>query len=148
MVLLMVIFQQRSVSMNVEDLVQVHPAAPAQNLDVISACVKACYACSESCTLCADACLGEKEIEMLRRCIRLNLDCAAICAVTGQLVARQTEAVTEVLRKQLESCITACRICREECQRHANEHGHCRLCAQSCQACEKACIDLLGVLQR
>lgn len=134
--------------MNVEDLVQVHPAAPSQNLDVISACVKACYACSESCTLCADACLGEKEIEMLRRCIRLNLDCAAICEVTGQLVARQTEAVTEVLRKQVESCITACRVCREECQQHANEHGHCRLCAQSCQACEKACIDLLGVLQR
>ncbi|MFO1431798.1 MAG: four-helix bundle copper-binding protein [Candidatus Competibacteraceae bacterium] len=134
--------------MNVEDLVQVHPAAPAQNLDVISACVKACYACSESCTLCADACLGETQLEMLRRCARLTLDCAAICAVTGQVVARQTETVAEVLRKQLESCITACRVCREECQRHANEHGHCRLCAQSCQFCEKACIDLLGVLQR
>jgi hypothetical protein len=40
---------------------------------------------------CADACLGEQDVQMLVCCIRLNLDCADVCATTGRLLARQVE---------------------------------------------------------
>lgn len=131
--------------MNVEDFLQTHPRKPS-NSDVIAACVKACYGCSESCTLCADACLGEDQLERLRRCIRLNLDCAAVCAATGEIVARQTEPDRSLLRAQLEACAAACRICGEECDRHADLHQHCRLCAESCRLCAQACNDLIASL--
>lgn len=132
--------------MNVDDMLKTHPLKVTRHLDAIVACVKACYACSEACTLCADACLGEKQIDPLRRCIRMDLDCAAVCAATGPLVARQTETDTSLLRKQLEACAVACRVCGDECEKHAGHHEHCRLCAQSCRACETACNDLLASL--
>src|SRR5688572_32796684 len=53
-------------------------------------CIEACYDCSESCTQCADDCLGEESVQELTTCIRLNLDCADICATTGRVVSRRT----------------------------------------------------------
>jgi hypothetical protein len=131
--------------MNVNHFLETHPQRPSQ-LGAVTSCVKACYGCSEACTLCADACLAEEAIAQLRRCIRMCLDCAAICEVTGRVVARQTETDTNLLRRQLESCATACNICAQECEQHSGMHEHCRLCAQSCRACEKACQELLAVL--
>ena len=115
-------------------------------MDPLVACIKACFACAESCTLCADACLAEEQIDRLRRCIRLNLDCAAICAATGEVVARQTGMDRELTRQQLESCVTACRVCGDECAPHASMHEHCRLCTASCRACAQACNALLAAL--
>ena len=131
--------------MNVNDFLKTHPNQPA-NMDAVVACVKACYACADSCTMCADACLAEDQVERLRRCIRTDLDCAAICAVTGEIVARLTEPDTGLLRAQLQACATACRVCAEDCEQHAGMHEHCQLCAQSCRACEQACNDLLAAI--
>jgi hypothetical protein len=39
----------------------------------------------------------------------------------------------------LDVCAFACRICGEECQRHARMHEHCRICAEVCQSCVNAC---------
>ena len=63
-----------------------------------------------------------------------------------QIAARQTETDRDLLRAQLQACATACRICAEECQRHAGKHEHCRLCAESCRLCERACNDLIAAL--
>lgn len=132
--------------MNVDDFLQAHPQPPTRLMDPLVACIKACFACAESCTLCADACLAEEQLDRLRRCIRLNLDCAAICAATGEVVARQTSMDRELTRQQLESCVTACRVCGDECELHASMHDHCRLCMESCRACTQACNALLAAL--
>jgi hypothetical protein len=39
----------------------------------------------------------------------------------------------------LDACMTPCRVCGEECQRHASTHEHCRVYAESCRGCETAC---------
>jgi hypothetical protein len=131
--------------MNVEDFLQTHPNPPG-NLDVIAGCVKACFGCAESCTMCADACLSEEQIIELRRCIRLNLDCAAVCIATGEIAARQTDPDRRVLSAQLHACIAACEVCGQECRRHASHHDHCKLCAESCQLCAEACQRLVEAL--
>jgi hypothetical protein len=51
-----------------------------------------------------------------------------------------------VLRASVEACATACRVCGDECDRHASHHEHCRLCAESCRRCEEACRALLAAL--
>lgn len=124
--------------MNVENFLAVHPRGSGGG-DVIAACVKACFGCAESCLLCADACLGEEQVDGLRRCIRLDLDCAEICAATGAVIARLTEPDPGLARAQLQACIAACRACAAECERHAGHHEHCRLCAESCRLCLAAC---------
>lgn len=109
----------------------------------LAACIEACAGCAQACSACADACLGEAQLGELRRCIRLNLDCADICDATGRVLLRQVEPNGSLQRAQLEACALACATCAEECQRHARHHEHCRVCAEACRECETQCHELL-----
>src|SRR6478735_1697617 len=80
--------------------------------------------------------------EVLIRCIRLDLDCADICNITGRIMTRRTGSDDEVMRRMLSVCAAACRLCAEECQQHASMHEHCRICADSCRRCMEACQEL------
>jgi uncharacterized membrane protein len=129
----------------VHEMLQTHPA-PAADVQILVRCIEDCFACAESCTACADACLAEDQVGDLRRCIRLNLDCADVCIATGNVLTRQTEPATSVIRTLLEACAAACRACGDECERHAEHHEHCRICADACRRCEQACEDALSSL--
>ena len=120
---------------------------PEVDLDVLARCVTACFDCAQACTTCADACLGERDperLEHMARCIRLDLHCADICLTTGRLLSRQE--APELARAIVETCALACRLCGEECERHAPHMDHCRVCAEACRACEAACRDVLAAL--
>jgi hypothetical protein len=107
---------------------------------VLVECVDACASCGMACTSCADACDGEKErLEELRRCVRLSLDCAAICFATASVLSRQLLPDENVFRLQAEACEVACAACAAECARYAEMHEHCRLCAETCRRCEEQC---------
>ena len=83
----------------------------------------------------------------LTQCIRLNLDCADICAATGAMASRRTGSNIAVLKAVITACAEACRACAEECSRHAEMHEHCRICAEACRSCEQACRDALLQMQ-
>jgi hypothetical protein len=89
---------------------------------------------------------ADRAIADLRQCIRLNMDCADVCVATATLANRRTGSDEEVIRKMLDACVTACRICGAECGRHAGMHEHCRICSDACRRCEAACRDALGTL--
>ena len=76
----------------------------------------------------------------------MNLDCADTCDATRRVLTRQTAFEPRLVRALLEACVEACRICAEDCERHAQEMGmeHCRLCAEACRRCEQACKELLS----
>lgn len=112
----------------------------------LTACIQACFECSQACTACADACLSEDMVAELTKCIRTNLDCADVCATTGAVLSRHTGYDANVTRAVLEACAQACAACGDECERHAGMHEHCRVCADSCRRCERACRDLLAAL--
>lgn len=112
----------------------------------LAECIDACFECAQTCTACADACLAEDMVADLRQCIRLNLDCADLCVVTGRVLSRQTGTNAETVRALLEACRAACKGCGDECASHADMHEHCRVCAEACRRCEQACADLLATL--
>jgi hypothetical protein len=128
---------------HVQQMLSTHPRPQQVDMAALTECIQACYDCAQTCTACADACLGEDTVQQLVRCIRLNLDCFDACVTTGNQLSRQTEPEWSLLRKQLEACAEACRVCAEECGRHAQHHEHCRVCADSCRRCEEACNRLL-----
>lgn len=130
--------------MTIAEMIGRHPQPANVDRDALTHCIEDCMRCAGSCTSCADACLGEETVAELVRCIRLNLDCADLCEATGRVLTRQTAADTTVLRGALEACAVACRACGAECERHAEHHEHCRLCADACRRCEQACNDLLS----
>jgi hypothetical protein len=125
-------------------MLEAHPRSTIADLDVLVRCIEACLDCAATCTSCADADIGETDLPELVRCARLCLDCADVCDATGRVVTRQTDGDLGVVRAAVEACVVACRASREECERHAAHHEHCRICAEVCGRCEQACDDLLA----
>ena len=112
----------------------------AATIDALSDCVQACNADNA-----AD--LSEPNLADMVTCIRLCLDCTDICAATVGVIGRLTGNSLSVSRPLLEACAAICRSCGDECERHAPRHVHCRICAEACRRCERACQDLLDVLK-
>lgn len=131
---------------HLSEMLRTHPRASSTSVERLTECLEACNDCAQSCTSCADACLGEQSGRDLVRCTRLNLDCADVCKTTAGILTRLTEPDVRLVRKQLDACLEACRVCAEECERHAQMHEHCRLCAEACRLCERACETLLQSL--
>jgi hypothetical protein len=130
--------------MHTSQMVSTNPTPPVLRTEHLVDCIEACFDCAQACSACADACLGEDDIAMLRRCIRLNEDCAGVCLTTGQMLSRQQHSETRLMRSQLETCLLACQLCGDECARHASHHEHCRICEEACRTCAKACRDALS----
>jgi hypothetical protein len=129
-----------------EQMLSSSPNRTGQDRGTLEDCIQACAECGLTCTSCADACLGERELESLRKCIRLNQDCADTCGVTGTILARQFDGDVDFIRALLESCARICAACGAECQKHAEHHEHCRICADSCRRCEEQCRAALRML--
>ena len=103
-------------------------------------CVEACYQCAAACDLCAAACLEESDPGAMARCIRLDIDCAAICRTTAGLVARNSE----LLQMAVKLCEEMCEECARECAQHSAQH--CQDCAAACRACAQECRSIAGHL--
>ena len=116
------------------------------NLDTgqLAATIDALSDCAQSCTACADDCLSEEMVAELTKCIRMCLDCADVCTATLRVVSRQTNYDANLTRPLLEACVATCRSCGDECERHAQMHEHCRVCAEACRRCANACRKLLA----
>lgn len=130
--------------MYTKEMLRTHPRGGAN--DALSVCIDECFACAQACTACADACLGEETVAELVRCIRLDLDCAEVCAATGTILSRQTEVDSGLVQTVLNTCAEACRRCAEECEQHAEHHEHCAVCAKACRSCEQACMDAMSAI--
>ncbi|HEX6987206.1 MAG TPA: four-helix bundle copper-binding protein [Planctomycetaceae bacterium] len=130
--------------MRAAQMVQTHPAGPKQQTEALVACIEACFDCEQACTACADACLHEKMVAELVHCIRTDLDCADVCAALGRALSRASKPDADLIRTLTEACIAACRACGAECRKHASKHEHCRVCADACDACERACRGILA----
>jgi hypothetical protein len=127
-------------------MLRTHPGEAMIDRDLLAEVIHTLASCADTCTACADACLGEEQVGDLRRCIRLNLDCADSCQTAANMLLRQTEPDLQVLRATVEACALACRSCGEECEKHAEMHEHCRVCAEACRRCEDACQRALQAL--
>jgi hypothetical protein len=131
----------------IRKMLHAHPWPGNVDRDVLARCIEECFVCAQTCTSCADACLSEKDMIIeLRKCIRLNLDCADTCEATGRVLIRQTEYDAPLTKALLQACREACATCAEECERHG-DMDHCTICAQACRRCQEACDALLAAMK-
>jgi hypothetical protein len=101
-------------------------------------CIDACYDCATACDHCAASCLGENDVDGLARCIRFDLDCAAVCRTAAELMSRGSEFTAEFCSL----CARICDECADECEKHT--HRHCVQCARACRACADECRKMAG----
>ncbi|MGE4239521.1 four-helix bundle copper-binding protein [Ramlibacter sp.] len=99
----------------------------------IQACLEACDACATACDHCAGACLQEPDMQMMARCIALDIDCAAICRLAAGYMARDSAFAKHICRQ----CAEICQACGDECAKHSMDH--CRACAEACHRCAQEC---------
>jgi uncharacterized protein DUF326 len=129
-----------------KQMLDTYPCDFNLDADLLASTIDALSDCAQACTACADDCLSEQQVAELAKCIRLNLDCADICTTTLRVASRQTDYDANLTRPQLQACVAACTSCGDECQRHAQMHEHCRVCAEACRRCEQACSQLLAAM--
>lgn len=118
------------------------------NMDValLAAAIDAISDCAQACIADTDADLGEQDLAVMVRCIRLCLDCTDICTATAGVISRPADYDTDVVRPLLQACVAICKSCAEECERHVHMQ-HCQVCAEACRRCEQACRELLGAMK-
>lgn len=129
-----------------QEMLQTHPSGSAVNAEALAEVIDSCLECTQACTACADTCMAEGNLEMLARCIRLDLDCADVCDTTAKILSRQVAFEAEMARPVVEACVKAVKLCGDECEQHAEHHEHCRVCMEACRRCEEACNRLLQEL--
>ena len=129
-----------------QDMLRTNPSGAAVDAEVLAELIDSCFECAQACTACADACIGEGDIQMLARCIRLDLDCADVCDATGRITSRQVAFEPEMARPVVDACARAVKLCGDECEQHAEHHEHCRVCMEACRRCEDACNRVLQAL--
>ncbi len=98
--------------------------------------VSVLHECVAACQHCINACLQENNVKIMTTCIRLDMDCADVCALTAQFVSRHSVYTKHIIK----DCIEICKACAEECSKHT-EMDHCMECAEACKKCIEACID-------
>lgn len=128
--------------MSIRKMIAAHPHVAGHVNEPLAQAVKHAMYCAVICTSCADACSAE-EMDM-RQCIRLCMDCADICAAAARVAARRTGENVAVIRAMLQTCIDACGVCAEECDKH--DHNHCKRCAMMCRECADDCREALATL--
>jgi Domain of Unknown Function (DUF326) len=99
-------------------------------------CIQACHACVVACESCATSCLNDPQCTTMISCIQLDRDCADVCALTAQLMTRDSVSVTQMCTM----CATICQNCADVCSKHKT--GHCQLCAEACRKCADECLKL------
>src|SRR5690242_17071555 len=99
-------------------------------------CVDACAACATTCSYCASQCLQEDDLKNLIKCIRMDLECAALCRAAAELMSLGSNYSGQLCH----ICADACSACATECEKHAQKGmEHCRECAEACRKCATAC---------
>jgi hypothetical protein len=99
-------------------------------------CIEACHACAVACNHCAASCLKEQDVQMMARCIALDMDCAAICQLAAAAMSRGSEHAKAICTL----CADICQTCGDECAKHSMDH--CQQCAKACLQCAKSCREM------
>ncbi|MFC4263128.1 four-helix bundle copper-binding protein [Ferruginibacter yonginensis] len=96
-------------------------------------CIEACLRCAAICNHCAASCAQSDNATDKAKCIQLNMECAAICYATAELMSLGSTHVKELAKL----CATMCDACADECRHHDDEH--CRETAEVCAKCADEC---------
>ncbi len=101
-------------------------------------CLQACNDCAAACDHCAISCLNEPEPRAFKSCAKATLDCAAVCRLVAELIARDSRFTREMYLV----CAHVCDATAAECEKHSVDH--CQVSAEICRACADECRRMAG----
>lgn len=96
-------------------------------------CLEACNRCTQACNECFDAICKSSHQEEFVNCQKILRDCADICSLVSQLIARNSvnaKLIASFCANICDACAKACEKCQDAC---------CQKCAEICRQCADAC---------
>ena len=94
----------------------------------------------EACIINCEICFTDSIIQKNNECIAICRDCADICSLTLNFVARGSKFRNELYA----ICVRVCHACADECSKHASHHHCCAECMKTCKHCAYLCNELLA----
>ena len=93
-------------------------------------CLEACNRCVQACNECFDVCCQSSQQEEFASCQKILRDCADICALVSQLIARNS-----VNAKLIASfCANICDACAKACEKYQDA-----CCQKMCRNLQTMC---------
>ncbi|NHN33304.1 four-helix bundle copper-binding protein [Paenibacillus agricola] len=102
----------------------------------VQKCIDACNECMKACEQCFSACLQEPDVGARVHCISMLRDCADICSLTAQYLARNSMSAKQICSL----CASICEACAEHCSKFKDEH--CKTCVEMCKKCAEVCRNM------
>ena len=111
-----------------------------QTSQAMKDCIKTCLDCHQICTETATHVLHAGEGHSEAQHLVALLDCAQICAMCADFMARRSPHHTHVCAE----CAEICMACAKLCEAHQDPDGQMKRCAESCQRCGESCQAMAG----
>ena len=99
-------------------------------------CLDACLKCGAACNHCAAACTKEEDVQMMAKCIQLDMECAVICFAAAKLMSLNSDRSKDICF----ICADICNECANECSKH--DANHCKECSQACRNGADQCMKM------
>ena len=98
-------------------------------------CIQLCQDCHARCVQVMTHCLTLAGRHAAPAHIRLLMDCAQLCTVTADFMARESGFHDRTCTL----CAELCRRCAESCEEIAGDDQLVKQCAESCRRCAESC---------
>jgi hypothetical protein len=117
------------------------PEDMGMDMMLMQEAIDACSMSMQACTMCSDAMAG---MEGMGVCASRSAMCSDVCMTTMRMMMRPTGMDRTAMVAMLEACIAMCAACMAECRMHADMSAVCAMCADACEATDRACSALLA----
>jgi hypothetical protein len=125
------------------DAAQDRSEGDAKNKAIMKTCHDVCNECAEACNKAFHHCLEQAAAGKARhaRTAQMTADCAAFCALSAELIGRQSALLVVSCR----GCADACRLCASECGTFDTDLAL-KMCVDACNRCEESCRNMVKAM--
>ncbi|PJJ70617.1 hypothetical protein CLV46_0139 [Diaminobutyricimonas aerilata] len=113
------------------------------DMDMMQRCMETLTAAEQACVMCAD---GDAEAGMAM-CASMCMNCADVSSAMMRMMLRPSGFEMQSMMAMMQATMTMMTACAEECEKHADMHEHCKLCAQACRTAAEAMDDMMASMR-
>jgi hypothetical protein len=109
----------------------------------MSACCDTCGECARACNKAFHHCVEQAAAGKPRhaKMAQIVADCAAFCALSAEMIARNSTLMALSCR----ACADACRRCARECEA-SDKDSVMKTCLEACERCEESCRNMVKAM--
>ena len=108
-----------------------------------NSCCDACGECAKACNKAFHHCVEQAAAGKSRhaKMAQIVADCAAFCALSAEMINRQSAMMVSSCR----ACAEVCRQCAQECQTFDTDLDM-KICLDACERCEESCRNMVKAM--